>query len=389
MQDIKIINRKTLPGLWGLFSSTFLLQSSMSMIGIFIPIYIFKATNSLAWTFLFYVVYHFTNLAFALPSARLIAKFGSDRAAIASTILRIAVLILLIWGQDKPLFFLISAVIWGISIPLYWLPYHLTVIGISDGQRFGQTAAKLAVVDKIGCIAGPIIGGLIIQAFGFETVYHLAIILLLATGIPLLFDKYEFKYPDISFTILKKNLFDSKMKRFYAALVGNGFVSQIYDAIWPLYVFLTIGSFKFLGTITSIGIFASFILLIAAGKIADRKGNKILPFSAAANMLNLASRTLFSSGTALFIIDLLYQLVSVFVWIPLERFSYQNAINTKKLEFFLSREIFIHAGSLVAGLILFFAFGIMRTEWSLGFILGAAGFILIGQLGLSRIKIKT
>jgi mutator protein MutT len=366
-------------GISALLTSNFLLEFGFSLVGIFIPLYLYQITASFGWVFGFYFLFNLAIIVSTLPAARLIAYFGSDKISFLGTCLRTSCFLLLIFSRQQPLLALPAAVLWGLAIPLYWLPFHLTLVGSDHHLAFGRDASRVAIFSRLGGVVGPMLGGLIITKLGFIWLYGLAIVFLLVSGLPMFFDRYQFKIPEITLAELKKNLPFKKMPRLYLAFLGFGFGNQIYDLAWPLYVFLLIGSFQFLGAITSIGLAASFLLLFAAGRLADQQAIKTLKISLPVNILNLLSRGFVVGRLPLFLADLTYQLVSIFVWIPFDRLSYYTAIQTKKLEFFLSRELALHAGGALGALLLLLMFNFGQASWPLIFSLAALGLLLASQ----------
>ncbi len=372
-------------GINSLLSSNFLLQFGFSMIGIFIPLYIFKITHSFFWILYFYLLFDIVIIIFTLPTAKLIARFGSDKIFFIGAILRSAFLILLILAGGKPFLLILAAFFWGLAVPFCWLPFHLSVVGTDHTLAFGKDVAKINLTDKIGAIAGPILGGIIIQTMGFNNLYLISLAFVILSGLPLFFDRYEFKFPEISLKNLATNLPIKQMPRLFLGFFGTGLIDRFQGIIWPIYVFLLVSSYKFLGAITSVSMLASFMLLIIVGNLADRFGSKILKISVPINILNWLSRIFIaSSQLSLFLFDLAYQLVSIFIWVPLDQLAYQTAVQTKKLEYFLSRELIIHFGSLVATIILIFSLGIFGLNWPMAFTLSGLSLIFILQLGFAK-----
>ena len=379
-----MLKKPLFPGINGILLSNFLLQFGFSIIGIFIPLYIFKITNSFFWILGFYLFLNLVIIICTLPAAKLVAKFGSDKISFVGTLFRSFFLIFLILADKEPLFFIPAVIFWGLAVPFCWIPFHLSIVGTDHTLSFGKDAAKINFTDKIGAIAGPILGGFIIQIFGFNSLYLTSLVFIMLSGIPLFFDKYEFKFPEISSKTLGENLPIKQMPRLFLGFFGTGLFDGFQGIIWPIYVFLLVGSYKFLGSITSISLFGSFLLLIIIGRLADRFGSKILKVSVPLNILNWLSRIFLITPFSLFLIDLTYQLVSIFVWIPLDQLSYQTAVQTKRLEYFLSREIAIHSGSFVATLILIFGLGLFGLNWPIAFVFSALSLLLILQLGFAK-----
>ena len=379
-----MVKKFSFSGINGILLSNFLLWFGFSMVGIFIPLYIFKITNNFFWILGFYLLLELVIIICTLPTAKLVARFGSDKISFVGALFRSVFLILLILAGKEPLFFIPAVIFWGLAVPFCWIPFHLSVVGTDHTLSFGKDAAKINFTDKIGAIAGPILGGFIIQSFGFNSLYLTSLVFIIASGIPLFFDRYEFKFPEISSKTLGENLPIKQMPRLFLGFFGTGLFSGFQGIIWPIYVFLLVGSYKFLGGITSISLFGSFILLIIVGRLADRFGSKILKVSVPLNILNWLARIFLTSPFSLFLVDLFYQLVSIFVWIPFDQLSYQTAVQTKRLEYFLSREIAIHSGSFVAILILIFGLGLFGLNWPIAFVFCALSLLLILQLGFAK-----
>ncbi len=379
------MKKPSLFGINGLLLSNFLLQFGFSMVGIFVPLYIYKITHSFFWILGFFLLLDLIIIIFTLPTARLIAKFGSDKIYFTGAILRSIFLVLLILA-GRELFFLIPAVFfWGLAVPFCWLPFHLSVVGTDHTLSFGKDVAKISFTGKVGSIAGPILGGIIIQTLSFNSLYVVSLAFVIISGLPLFFDRYEFKFPEITLKTLGNNLPIKQMPRLFLGFFGVGLIDRFQSIVWPIYVFLLASSYQFLGTITSISLLASFILLVIVRNLANRFGGKILKISVPINILNWLSRIFIISGQlSLFLVDLAYQLVSIFIWVPFDRLAYQTAVQTKKLEYFLSRELAIHFGSFVATMILIFSLGLFGLNWPMAFTLSALSLLFILQLGFAK-----
>src|SRR4030042_3164423 len=125
---LKCLYKLRLKNLWGIYLHACFRNLGMSLIGIFIPIYVYQLTGSFLWVFLFYLIYHASDVLTAPLAGWFMRRFGVDKTAIVGTFLRVLFLYLMILAKDQPDLLNPAAIIWGMTIPFAWLPYHYTIV---------------------------------------------------------------------------------------------------------------------------------------------------------------------------------------------------------------------------------------------------------------------
>jgi len=103
---------KLLKGETGIYLHTFLRSFGMSMVGIFIPLYIYKLTGELESAFLFFGLYHLLVLLSVLPAGWIIQKIGVDLGSVIGTIFRALFLFFLILGRNNIFFLGLAGAFW-------------------------------------------------------------------------------------------------------------------------------------------------------------------------------------------------------------------------------------------------------------------------------------
>lgn len=373
---LKRLSLKRFKGLWGIYLHALLRMLGMSLVGIFIPIYIYKLTGTFASIFAFYFLYHFTVILTSALAGEAINRFGLDKVAISGAILKTIFLTLLILSGNNLGLLWLTAVIWGLSVSTTWLPYHYTVVAEEDGDgKFGHEVSYLQIVDKLGSALAPFLGGLLIFFFNFSVLYGVGIILVAFSVVPLLLDSFDKRGMDYRVKRVWQGLLQERFRPIGVGLIGYVLENRIFGILRPLFIFLTLTSVTKLGAIESVAILSTVIVVWWAGKWVDSKGFGLMKIGIFANALVWLLLPFLSSAASFFIHSTAYLLIAVLIWTPFDSAIYELASRQRKLEFFVRREIVVHTiGSLFFAL-MFILFGI-QPNWFVVFGLGSISLFL-------------
>jgi len=348
----------------------------MSLVGIFIPIYIYKLTGEFIPIFIFYLVYHLT-VVFTTSFVGLGMKhFGADKITILGAVLRVAFLFLLILSKNQLGLLWPTAIIWGLAVSSTWLPYHYTVVAEDDGDgTFGHEVSALRIVDKLAAGVGPFIGGVVIYFFGFTVLYLIGIILVTISAIPLLIDSFDKRQMRYQIGRVWQGLFDKRLRPVAIGLSGFVLEGQIFAIFRPLFIFLALASITKLGAIESIALLCGIAITWWAGSWVDKKGFGLMKIGVAANFFALLLLPFLSLSWEFFLFTTIYILIAALVWTPFDAAMYQFASKRRKLEFFVQREIIVHSVSAVFFGLLWVVFG-NNLNWLVIFGIGSFSLLL-------------
>ena len=373
---LKRLHFHRLRGLWGVYLNSMFRTLGMSLVGIFIPIYIYKLTSSLPTIFIFYLIYHTLAVAMTPLAGRIMQRFGADKTAVIGGLLRTLFLGLLIWSAEKRFLLWLAAIIWGKAVSFTWLPYHYTVVVKEDGDgKFGKEVANLSIVEKITSAIAPFIGGLVIYFFSFNVLYTIGMILVMASILPLLFDQFNKKAMHFNLKYVLKQMTTKKNRPVVLGLVGSQLETQVFVVIRPLFVFLILRSVAKLGAIESVAMFLSVMVAWWTGRWVDKKGFGLMKIGVTANALALLLLPFLSQVWEFSLHNSIYLIIAVLVWTPFGAAIYELAHYQHKLEFFACREIVLHGTGALMHLLLI-AFFWLGVNWWLIFGLGSLGLLL-------------
>ena len=159
-------------------------------------------------------------------------------------------------------------------------------------------------------------------------------------------------------------------------MFAAGVTAEVVATVWPIYLFLLVKNYTKIGLIQTGGLLLASVVLLWLGRQIDRRHWRWLRPAVFANALNLFFRGLVVSGLGLFLMESVYQLISLFVWVPFEASVYELAVRDRKLEFFVRREWMLHLGGLISSLVLAVGF-VLGTPWQWMFVFGAVSLSMV------------
>ena len=242
---------------------------AISLIGIFIPIYLLQLGYTLN-NVLFYVLLARAMLGILSPlSASFAARVGLKHTILFRLPISIVfyfLLILLGFNVTIPNLIFI-AIIGGLSDCLYWISLNAEFVKNTHKIHGGEEASHLIAFPKLAAIFAPIIGAFILDTLGFDPLFMLVIALLIVSVMPLFATgesrrHFKFKFRD-HFSLLLSKKFSI---RFF--FKGGPILAE--HIIWPIYIFMTLHDVLPVGIAAALsGVGISFFTLIV-GKLSDK-----------------------------------------------------------------------------------------------------------------------
>jgi len=351
-----------------LYISVAIKSFAISMISIFVPIYLLKLNYSLTTVFLFFAILNASHALFVIPAAKISSKYGFKHSMFYSVpILIIFYLALYTLEQFHwPIYLL--AVIFGINNALYWVGYHVDFSKFSDKKNRGKEVGKAKIVSSIFYVLGPIIGGLIITFVGFQALFVTVSVLLSASVIPLFFSKDI--HDPINFSI--KEIFKGQTIRNTFAFIGHGIEGGAGVVIWPVFIFFSIlNNFTTLGLVSSVSVSFSLLFVFIIGRFSDVRRRLVLRIGSLLNTVIWGVRFFIKTTFQVFIIDSFYGISKTLTNIPFDALSYDKANKSDIVKFIMFREIIIQIG----GMVLFLVMATIATL-TIGFFFGGGASLL-------------
>jgi MFS family permease len=257
-------------GVHALYANIFLRSLAIYTFGLFVPLYLLKiAKNSyganlfeaLAFTAIYYLAIRIVYIFLYLPLVKVIQAVGTRWSIFISNIFLIIFLWSLNFAQVRQEFLLVSIVSVAIYAPLYWTSFRYLLASDSHKDKRGREVGKVGIMDRLGQIIGPLLGGIIIAQFGFGALFAFSVVLVLFSSIPPFFMRYHSHDGDFKLLHIIELIADKK-NRGVLASIGSSAIRDTTDAIfWPIFAFFIVSGYD------RLGIFFSLTALITLGII--------------------------------------------------------------------------------------------------------------------------
>ena len=303
--------------------------------------------------FLFYIIQSLAHITFAIPAAKISARYGIKHAMLFS-IPFLIIFFCLLYSLDVyhwPLPAL--SVFAGLSTALFWIPYHIDFAKFSDRKNRGKQIGFSGIVASLFSIAGPILGAILLTFVGFKVLFLIVSALLFVSIIPLFMSK-EVHEP-IGFSL--RGFFEGQKTKDVLSFLGHGIENKMSGIVWPLFVFIFIFGEKYtsLGLVASLTTGIAFVSTIFIGKYSDLRRKAVLKTGSIFNSVVWVARSFIVTPIQVFITDAFYGMSNMAMHIPFDAINYDKADkNSSVAKVILEREIYHHVGVVILFLLLIF-----------------------------------
>ncbi len=363
-----------------IYISTFFRMMAISIVGIFVPIFLYDLGYSLAAIFGFYVAYFVARTILHIPVGYLVARIGPKHTMILSYCMQLIFSVLLLTLSEYGWWLWVIASLWAAANNLFFVAYHVDFSKVKHSDHGGKEMGFANIIQRVGGVVGPIIGGVVATIFGPQYIFLAMMVFLLVGVVPLLSTAEPVKQKQ---KIRFRNLPLRRIRRDLISYAGLTISHQISVTLWPLYISLfALGANVYLelGFLSSIGFIVSIFTAFAIGKIVDRrKGRELLHFSAVVDMFLQFAKPFVNSLPFALVINTAGESTAVSMRIAYQKGMYDAAddLPGNRIVYISIMETF---GALVKALlwILLLALG-----WYVGFEIAIViGFMIAGLANL-------
>lgn len=360
----------------------------LSLIAIFIPIYLYNLGFSLRTIFLYYIITSIFQFFGDYLAGKAIGRFGAKHVMILSYPVLLIHLVMLVTLPTYHWSIWLLAIPAALSLNLFWPAYHDDFSKAKDKKATGKEVGKLFILMESFGALGPIIGGIVAQVFGVKYGIITAIVITMAAAIPLLGKREITKRRPMAIErfSLRENYKDMIA---YGGLSMEGMAISI---VWPLLLFFIIGNYARIGSIATISLLVTIALSIFLGKAVDKyKKENVLRVSSVFSFFTAASRILVTSLNSAYIVGVLSSLSHIILWVPFFSQYYLHADKNPRTEYVVEMEMSVDVGRMLGLTVLLICtyFFDIKTTLTVGIAVGAIGTLLTMLITVSdKVKIK-
>jgi len=323
----------------------------------------------------YYFVLRLSTLLTSILSGKIIAKLGTRFSILISFLFQSTWLLSLNSSQSHPYFLILAAISSGIHINFFFTPFYTMLSRYTQKRHTSQDLSVIELILQLISVVTPALGGLIIVILGYDTLFLLSLIgVIFGLVIACLMETHHFDHaPTLSEFIawMKEKSYQKLVISYTGRYINDGAL-----VLWPLYVFILVGSIVKVGYLYSLSLFLAMVIVVVTGFYVDHQKSR-KPFFLSGGILSLIwlIKTQIISIWGIAIVDTINKLTSSFHWLYYDSLFMRRAKGSKDLHFFVYREF---VTSLIA--IIFWAsllpLFLLPFNWSGVFVFAAFGVIL-------------
>ncbi len=304
-----------------LYASRALRTLAVSMVTIFIGVYLYQNGYDVTFIMLYFASYFLYRAALAYPFAYVIARIGPKHATLLSNFLYVPALLLLVTLPEYGIWALIgTALFQGLSVTLYDMAYLVGFSKVRHEEHAGKELGYMNMLDQIAKGTSPIIGGFVAYLFGPQSTLLLASVIFVTAAIPLFFTPEPVRTHQI---ITFRGLPRRKIARsvFTNILIGCDVIAS--GLVWSLLLITTVFSvtsnavYAQLGILSSITLVTSIIVARVFGLIVDKhRGDELLRVGVVADSLLHVARPFVGSAVGIGLVNVVNEMATTAYAMP-------------------------------------------------------------------------
>ncbi|MFZ1811909.1 MAG: MFS transporter [Candidatus Saccharimonadales bacterium] len=313
-----------------LYASRALRTLAVSMVTIFIGVYLYQLGYDVTFIMLYFASYFLYRGALAYPFAYVIARIGPKHATLLSNFLYVPALLLLVTLPQYGLWALVgTAVFQGLSVTLYDMAYLVGFSKVHHNENAGKELGYMNMLDQIAKGASPIIGGFVAYLWGPQATLLLASGIFASAAIPLFFTPEPVRtHQTITFHGLPR-------RKIIRGVMTNLFIGCDVTAsglLWSLFLVTTIFSVSSNAVYAELGVLSSITLVtgvIAArlfGLLVDKhRGHELLRAGVVADSLTHMVRPFIGSPVGVGMVNVMNEMATTAYALPYTKAVFAQA----------------------------------------------------------------
>ncbi len=309
-----------------LYASMLLRTLALSLIGLFVPIYLYLQGFSIRDVFLYYFVLYATRVVLDICSAFIVGRIGPKHTIGLSTVVSIVHLVMLLTVKDLGWPLIVLALLNSAAASLFFVAFHTDFSKIKDSAHGGKEIGYMTMIEKLGGILGPLVGGAVATVFDARYTIIVAIAVLLVSLVPLLLTNEVVRvHQHITF----RGFPWRQQTRQLISYSCNNTENIICILLWNFYLALVVfktGTYAKIGAITAVTTALSFFFARYIGKHVDTKhGQKLLHFGVLTNSLVHVLRLFVTTPLTAFGVNAVNEPVTMCYRMPYAKNYYDTA----------------------------------------------------------------
>lgn len=324
---------------------------------------------------LYFLINRIVIFLTAIPIGRITYRIGFSRAMIYSYLLRLIVFGSLMYAQQYPWLLLLATVFEGLQSNFFWNSFFTILTNQSVKTEVGSNLGTLQLMLQLVSALGPALSGFIVLMFGFPALFMIGIGLLFVSIIFIMQMDLHMIHDQVSWDGFSKWFQNGSLGQQHLSIVGR-YINDVALFIWPLYVYLLLGSIDRVGILYTMSLFFAMVLTFFLSMYLDKTKNR-RPFFLSGGFMTIlwVARTQVFTIWGIAIVDTLERLSANYHWLFYDMVFIRRGQGEHAYSYFVYREMVMSIGALIFWSC-FAAFFAVTTSWNAVFIIGGVSVLL-------------
>ncbi|MFC1644806.1 MFS transporter [Patescibacteria group bacterium] len=373
-----VLNRLIHSEFWLFEISVWLHTFAVSMVAIFIPIFLLQIGYSIGEVMIFYIIYNVVDVPLNFFARFLTRKMGARWVIILGSVAAILLFISLfeLTSGNWPLLIL-TAIFAAFYDTFYWVAHIYFFMKCSkDDENISRDTGIMRIIKRFAGMTAPALGALILVSWDRGALLLISVAVLVLSILPL------FKIKNIDDKPRRKQ---KSFKEFFSSWdISRDYISSMLltlhrsaeGILWPIFIyrlFVDIESVAILPVIVSA---TAIMFIYVAGKTKKQRRDIVMAMASMAIALTWIARLFIDDNAFYYISVFLIGFFTIFVGIPLDSYLFEKG---EKIDT-LSASTYRNTANMFANVILFGVLSIMVNVFDTSFILASLSMFVVAGL---------
>ena len=373
-----------------LFASNLIITLATAMVAIFEPIYLYVQGFSLVQILYFFLAVYAAYFLLMPLGAKFARRYGYEKAMYLASPFLIGyyVFLYLIPTSGQFIWLAIAALV--MQKVFYWPAYHADFARFGRSDERGREVGNLLLITSLVSIVAPFLGGLVVDYWGWATLFVCVSILILASNLPMITTSEKFKPKPFSYWHAYRRLFYAENRRNFFGFLGFG-EELIVLVIWPVFIYTVLKDFLSVGSLVAVATLITTLVLLYVGRMADGDSGHRRALLKIGSIFYAAAwwlRLLAAGPLSVFLVDTLSRITKDVVVVPMMAMTYDHASETSVMKTVVFFEMSLVAGKIIAILISLLVLNFLPNSFAAMFVIAALMSLLYSLVKYNPVKVK-
>ncbi len=324
-----------------IYVSIFIMYFAVSLIGVFVPIYLYSLSYPITSIVFFYFLVSLFFVLFSTIGAKVVSKIGIKYSMFLSAPFLICYYLGLNFLQSFESLFFILPFLLACNMILFNYGYHMNYVEHSDKKKEGKEVSLIGIFTTIATATAPLIAGLVIYNIGYSILFFTGSLLLVLGTIPLFLLKEKHKEVPVNFNLVRKYLLNKIHTGNTMSFTGYAIESVIGRILWPVFLIILLLKTETVGLFITLSFLFSIIVYYFIGKATDkvRDKRKLIKLGTILYFFGWIGRLFVNTPLKVIVVDSYKNMTQKILHVPWSVASYDIARKEQYFMFIVMREI--------------------------------------------------